>query len=255
MNGEYKMSIEKRSRDRSRGVVVPRCEVVCCRMDHYEEHFEEVSKQEEEVGVVPPIPVVVVAPLNVEVAEIPENPESPSPEPSPAASPPVASPNVASPPGSPVGSVTSFMAFYTYDDLTELEQWTVYSRASRADPTSRTDEPEVSPNLKTFLCYVFGTQWEVKLIRESGEVLIEQLKAYSAGYNQLTSFNCRQWLRMSPAWTAQEKPEQLGALTDAGGFWVVYGLEPSFRVVGRSRSAAIFYCLVPVSVVKILELH
>ena len=67
-------------------------------MDHHEEFFEEVSDQEEEVGVVPPIPVVAVAPLNVEVAEVPDNPESPSPEPSPAPSPPVASPPVASPP-------------------------------------------------------------------------------------------------------------------------------------------------------------
>ena len=196
-------------------------EVVCCRMDQYEEFFEEVPDQEEEVGVVPPIPVVAVAPLNVEVAEIPDNPESPSPEPFPAASPPVASPAVASPPRSPVGDVTSFLGFYTYDDLTELEQWTVDSRAARVDPTSRSDEPDVSPILKTFFRCVFGTQWEVKLIRDSGEVLIEHLKAYLVGYNQLTSFNRRQWLRLLPAWTAQERREQLGAHADAGGFWVV----------------------------------
>ena len=113
------------------------------------------------------------------------------------------------------------MGFYTYDNLTELEQWTVDSRAARADPTSRIDQPYVSPNIKTFLRYVFGMQWVVKLIRDSSEVLIEQLKAYLAGYNQLTSFNCRQWLRLFPAWTAQERREQLGALADAGGFWVV----------------------------------
>ena len=89
------MSIEKSSRDRSRGVVVSMSEVVCCRMDQYEQYFEEVSDQVEEVGVVPPIPVVSVAPLNVKVAEIPDNPASPSLEPSPDASPPVASPPVA----------------------------------------------------------------------------------------------------------------------------------------------------------------
>ena len=237
------MSIERRSRDRSRGVVFSMSEVVCCRMDHYEEYFEEVSDQEEEIGVVPPIPVVAVAPLNAEVAEIPDNLESPTPEPSPAASPTVASSPVASPPGLPVGGVTSFMGFYTYDDLTVFEKWTVDSRASRADPTSRIDEPDVSPNLKTFIRYVFGTQWRVKLIRESGEVLIEQLKAYLAGYNQLTSLNRRQLLRLFPAWTAQERREQLGALADAGGFWVVLGRRP------------FFYCLVRVSEVKILELH
>ena len=48
-----------------------------------EDYYEEVSDQEE-VAVVPPIPVVAVAPLNVEVPEIPADPESASPEPSPA---------------------------------------------------------------------------------------------------------------------------------------------------------------------------
>ena len=95
------------------------------------------------------------------------------------------------------------------------------ARAARRDPNSRIEEPNVSPNLKVFLRYVYGTQWEVKLIHESGEVLIEQLKAYLAGYNQLTSFNRRQWLRLFPAWTAQERRDQLGALAEAGGFWVV----------------------------------
>ena len=199
-------------------------------MDQYEEFYEEVS--DEEVQVVPPAPVAVVGPLNVEVPEIPDNPESPSPQPSPVSSggsspvaaggpPPVVSPPLASPPGSPGGDATSFMGFYTHDDLTELGQWTVDSRAARADPSSSIEEPDVSPNLKVFLRYVYGTQWEVKLIRESGEVLIEQLKAYLAGYNQLTSFNRRQWLRLFPAWTAQERRDQLGVLADAGGFWVI----------------------------------
>ena len=78
-------------------------------------------------------------------------------------------------------------------------------RAARTNPAARIEEPEVSPNLKVFLRFTLGAQWEVKLIRESGEVLIEQLRAYLAGNNQLTSFNCRQWLRLFPAWTAQER--------------------------------------------------
>ena len=98
-----------------------------------EGYYEEVSDQEEEVSVVAPIPVVAVAPQNVEVQEFPDNPESPSPEPSPA-SPGGPSP-AASPPGSPVGGVTSFIGFFIHDDLAELEQWTVDSRAARADPT------------------------------------------------------------------------------------------------------------------------
>ena len=198
-------------------------------MDQYEEFYEEVS--DEEVQVAQPAPVAVVVLLNVEVPEIPDNPESPSPQPSPISSdgsspqpsPPVAvgGPPVPPPPGSPREDFTSFMGFYTPEDLIELEQWTVDARAARRDPAARVEEPEVSPNLKIFLRYVYGTQWEVKLIRESGEVLIEQLKAYLAGYNQLTSFNRRQWLRLFPAWTNQERRDQLGALADAGGFWVI----------------------------------
>ena len=188
-------------------------------MDQYEEYYEEVSDQEEEVAVVPPVPVVVVAPLNLEVPEIPDDPESPSPEPSPASSGAPSPP--ASPPGSPVGYATSIMSFYTHDDLVDLEQWSVDSRAARAAPTSRMEEPDISPNLKTSLRYTLGAQWEVKIILESGEVLIDQLRAYLAGYSQLTSFNRRQWLRLFPAWTAQERREQLEVLADAGGFWVL----------------------------------
>ena len=212
-------------------VVVEYSKIPCCRMEQPEEFFEENS--DEEVQVV--LPVVQVEPLNVEVAEIPDNPESPSPQPSPVSlhpspassggspqhSPLIGGPPVPPPPSSPREDFTSFMGFYTYDDLTELEQWTVDARAARADPASRIEEPEVSPNLKVFLRYVYGTQWEVKLVRESGEVLIEQLRAYLAGYNQLTSFNRRQWLRLFPAWTAQERRSQLEVLAEAGGFWVV----------------------------------
>ena len=189
-------------------------------MEQPEEFFEESS--DEEVQVV--LPAVQVDPLNVEVAEIPDNPESPSPQPSPVSpqlSSLVGGPPVPPPPSSPREDLSSFMNFYTYDDLAELEQWTVDARAARRDPTARIEEPEVSYNLKIFLIYVYGRQWEIKLLRESGEVLIEQMKAYLAGYNQLTGFNRRQWLRLFPAWTAQERQDQLETLADAGGFLVI----------------------------------
>ena len=125
------------------------------------------------------------------------------------------------PQGSPVGDATSFMCFYTHDDVVELEQSTVDARAASTNPAIRIEEPEVSPKLKVFLRFTLGAQWEVKLVRESGEVLIEQLRAYLAGYNQLTSFNLRQWLRLFPAWTVQERREQLEVLADADGFWVI----------------------------------
>ena len=46
-----------------------------------DDYCEEVSDQEEVVPEVPPFagPVAVVAPLNVEVSEAPDNPEYPSP--------------------------------------------------------------------------------------------------------------------------------------------------------------------------------
>ena len=198
----------------------------CCRMEQPEEFFEESS--DEEVQVV--LPAVQVEPLNVEVAEIPDNQESPSPQPSPVSpqpspasqhSPLVGGPPVPPPPSSPREDSSSFMNFYTYEDLSELEQWTVDARSARSDPAARIEEPEVSYNLKIFLIYVYGRQWEIRLLRESGEVLIEQMKAYLAGYNQLTGFNRRQWLRLFPAWTAQERRDQLEALADAGGFLVI----------------------------------
>ena len=188
-----------------------------------EEFFEESSDEE----VV--LPAVQVDPLNVEVAEIPDNPESPSPQsaspnPSPASSQPsplIGGPPMPPPPSSPREMSGSFMNFYTYSDLEELQQWAVGARAARRDPTARIEEPEISYNLKIFLKYVYGLQWEIKILRESGDVLIDQMKAYLAGYNQLTGFNRRQWLRLFPAWTAQERRDQLETLADAGGFLVI----------------------------------
>ena len=183
-------------------------------MENEDDFYVEVSDQEEAPND-PPIPVAAMAPLNVEVPEIPDNPESPSPEPSPAASPP------GSPPALPLGDPPSFMGFYTSDDLTELKQWAVDARAIRNQPELRVEEPEISHNLEVFLKFNLAPQWELKLLYQSGEVLLDQLRAYLAGYNQLTSFNRRQWLRLFPAWTVQERREQLELLAKAGGFWVL----------------------------------
>ena len=202
-------------------------------MEQPEEFVEEFVEEssDEEVQVV--LPVVQVDPVNVEVAGMPDNLESPSPQPdspqpspassggSPQHSPLVGGPPMPPPPSSPREDSASFMNFYTYEDLAELKQWAVGARAARRDPAARIEEPEVSYNLKIFLKYVYGMQWEIKLLRESGDVLIEQMEAYLAGYNQLTGFNRRQWLRLFPAWTAQERRDQLEVLADAGGFLVI----------------------------------
>ena len=102
-------------------------------MEQYEDFHIESS--DEEVQVVAPVPGAVVGPLNVEVAEIPDNPESPSPQPSPVSpqpspastvgaspqhSPLVGGPPVPPPPSSPREDSSSFLNFYTYEDLSEL---------------------------------------------------------------------------------------------------------------------------------------
>ena len=172
-------------------------------MESEDDFHEEVSDQKEEAPVDPPVPVAAVAPLNVKVLEIRDIPESPSPEPSPAASPP------GSPPALPLGDLPSFIGFYTSGDLTELEQWAVDARAARNQPKLPVEEPEISHNLEVFLKFTLGPQWELALLYQSGEFLLDQLRAYLVGYNQLTSFNRRQWLRLFPAWTVQEGREQL----------------------------------------------
>ena len=183
-----------------------------------EDFYGEVSDQEEVVPEVSPVavPVAVVAPLDVEVPDLPDSLESLSPGPSsPALS------GGPSPPPSPLGDLPSFMGLYTADDLVESEQWAVDARAARNQPKLRVEQPEVSRNLKVLMRYTLGPQWELCPLRQSGEVLFKQFGAYLAGYNQRTSFICLQWFWLFPAWTAQEKREQLELFADAGGFWVL----------------------------------
>ena len=137
-------------------------------MESEDDFYEEVSDPEEEAPVVTPVPVVAVALLNVEVPEIPDNLESPSPGPSPPAS-----SGGLSPPAPPLGDLPSFMGFYASDDLAELEQWAVDARAARNQPELRVDEPETSHNLKVFFKFSLGPQWELKLLYQSGKVLLD----------------------------------------------------------------------------------
>ena len=160
-------------------------------MDHYEKYFEEeeevkIENEEVVVSVVAPQPVNM--PPGVVVGPVAGSPESPLPSPSP----PSPSLQEPSPPqSSPLGDAPLFMGSFKIDDIVDLDQWAMDARATKEDPNVRSEEPEMSPNLKTFMRYTLGTQWELKLIRESGERVICQLRAYLEGYNSLTSFNCR----------------------------------------------------------------
>ena len=60
------------------------------------------------------------------------------------------------------------MGFYTRDYVVDIEQWTVDARAARTNPAPRIEEPDVSPNLQTFLRFTLRAQWEVRLVREGG---------------------------------------------------------------------------------------
>ena len=127
-----------------------------CRMEH-EDYLKKCLDEVEEVA-----PQAIEIPLEVQVGPVAENHSSPSPPP------PSPSPEVNSPPQSPVGDSQSFMGFYTVDDLTELEQWAVDSRAARNNPELRVEEPDISRNMKVFLRVTLGQQWEHKLLCQSG---------------------------------------------------------------------------------------
>ena len=136
--------------------------------DYYEVLSDQevgVGQQEVVVGVVAPQPINIPLEVQVVPADSPESPSrSPpsSPEPSPAASPGPESPQPL------LGDALSFIGFFTSDDLIDLEQWAVDAQSLRGTPVLRLEEPEISPNLKTFLKYTSGLQWELKFIQPSG---------------------------------------------------------------------------------------
>ena len=55
------------------------------------------------------------------------------------------------------------MGLYTTDDVTNLEQWAVDSRAARNSPEMRVEEPDISRNLKVFLRVMLNPQWKAAL--------------------------------------------------------------------------------------------
>ena len=147
------------------------------------------------------------APLQVEVAA-PGSPESP--QPSPGSPSPVFE--------VPEGDASTFMGFYSLDDLVDSEEWARRSRELRGTQDYVMVEPMISDNLRLFLKYTLGPQWQYKLIHPSGEVLLFQLRAYLKGFELLTPFNRRQWVRLFSAWTLSERRKQLELLANSGVF-------------------------------------
>ena len=147
------------------------------------------------------------APLPVEVAA-PGSPESP--QPSPGSPSPVFE--------VPEGDASTCVGFYSLDDLVDLEEWARRSRELRGTQDYVMVEPMISDNLRLFLKFTLGPQWQYKLIHPLGEVLLFQLRAYLKGFEVLTPFNRRQWVRLFSAWTLRERREQLELLANSGGF-------------------------------------
>ena len=123
----------------------------------------------------------------------------------------------------PAGDASTLMGFYSSDDIGDLEQRAWRSRNLKSASDFIAEEPDIIDNLKLFLKYTFGPQWQFKLIHSDEKVLVFQLRAYLRGYELLTSFNSRQWLRLFWAWIVSDKQEQLELLANSGGFFGVTG--------------------------------
>ena len=121
----------------------------------------------------------------------------------------------------PEGDASTLMGFYSLDDLVDLEEWVRRSRELRGTEDCFMIDPMISGNSKLFLKCTLGAQWQYKLIHSSGEVLLFQLRAYLKGFELLTPFNRRQWVRLFSAWTLSERREQLELLANSPGFFVM----------------------------------
>ena len=148
-------------------------------------------------------------PLEVEV-RAQGSPESPEPSPG--------SPSLVF--EEPAGDVSTFMGFYSLDELVDLEDWAQRPRELRGTADYVMVEPGLSEKLRLFLNYPECAQGQYKLVHPSGEVLFFQLRAYLKGFELLTSFNRRLWVRLFSGWTLSERQEQLELLANSGGFIV-----------------------------------
>ena len=83
------------------------------------------------------------------------------------------------------------------------------------------EQPMISQNLAAFLQQYYGHEWEIKLLRQTAEVIFEQLLAYIKGYAKLTNLN--RWLlrQQFDSWPMGEKTKQLRVLAESGGFLAI----------------------------------
>ena len=121
----------------------------------------------------------------------------------------------------PEGDASTFLGFYSLDDLVDLEEGARRSRELRGTAEYVLVEPGMSDNLRLFLRYTQGSQWQYKLVHPSGEVLLFQLRAYLKGFELLTPFNRRQCVWLFSAWTLSERREQLELLANSGSFIIM----------------------------------
>ena len=80
------------------------------------------------------------------------------------------------------------MGFSPADDLNDVELWDNRLRDLRRVSGVFPEEPDISHNLKLFLKYTLGPQWQFKLVHLADEFLILQLRTYLRGHKLLTPF-------------------------------------------------------------------
>ena len=140
---------------------------------------------------------VFLAPLNVEVQEVPDNPESPSP--------------------ALCDDGEIFKIIYDRAELMLLEDWMEHTRFMRGGLGYIIVELLITERFKVFLQFLHGPQWEDKILR-GDEMPLGQLDAYVSGYSLLRGCQRSQWDRLFPAWTSAELRSHLVKLDEAGGF-------------------------------------
>ena len=175
--------------------------------------YEESSSDEEQEG---------TGPININVeVNLEEPPESPPPgPPSPAPAPvpqqvPVEEPELG---WELPDNGENFLNCFTRQDVLELKNWALETRARLSEEGYVVVAPIISQNFVGYLLENYGPQWELEFLRPAAWPVFERLMAYVVGYAKLTSYN-KQLLRgLYYTWSVEERAERLRSLAESGGF-------------------------------------
>ena len=207
-------------------------------MEH-EDFYEEVSSENKEVAMAPP--VVQEEPLGLNIPAPGAEPlESLAASPSPASSEasgqgrvdieiPLDENMVAPPSPAPAVDYNSDDEAFGAEDLQTclsrsllgLELWRDATRQYRGQAGFVYTIPPISARFATFLQSLYGDRWEEHLLSATGENALFELQAALTGWNSQTFFQSRQFLLQIEEWSATEWRERVKLLAKSGGFWEV----------------------------------